>query len=197
MREVLPGVHDWTAVHEKLGFPVHSHAVRGTLVDPMLPEQGGIDALRALEPERIVLTNRHHDRNAQEIADALGVPVLCHRDGLHEFEQKPLDPSPYEDGEEVAPGIRAYELVEGWFGECALHVQDAQLAIIADTVTHEGEQLGFPPDQFLGDDPEAEKEHLRGGVRRLLELDFDNLLFAHGSPLVGGAKAALAEFVQA
>jgi hypothetical protein len=36
---------------------------------------------------------------------------------------------------------------------------------------------------------------LRDSLRRLLELDFDHLLFAHGEPLVGEGKAALREFV--
>ena len=40
--------------------------------------------------------------------------------------------------------------------------------------------------------PERE---LRSELRRLLDLDFDSLLFAHGEPLVGGAEAALREFL--
>lgn len=197
MQEVLPGVWDWSAVHEKLGFPVHSHAVGGTLIDPMLPEQGGIDALRRLEPQRIVLSNRHHDRHAEQIAAELSLPVLSHRDGLHEFASKDLSPEPYDGGAEIAPGIRAYEVLEGWHGECVLHVPDAGLLVIADTAVHEGGALAFVPDQYLGDDPEEEKAHIRAGLRPLLDLDFDNALFAHGEPLIGGAKDALREFLGA
>jgi glyoxylase-like metal-dependent hydrolase (beta-lactamase superfamily II) len=36
---------------------------------------------------------------------------------------------------------------------------------------------------------------LRESLRRLLDLDFDNLLFAHGEPLIGGGRVALREFV--
>lgn len=35
----------------------------------------------------------------------------------------------------------------------------------------------------------------REGRRGLLDLDFDNLLFAHGEPLIGGGEVALREFV--
>jgi len=35
----------------------------------------------------------------------------------------------------------------------------------------------------------------RAALRRLLDLDFDSLLFAHGEPLIGGGRAALREFV--
>jgi hypothetical protein len=47
----------------------------------------------------------------------------------------------------------------------------------------------------MGDDPSAVRAELRAVLRRLLDLDFDNLLFAHGEPLIGGGKSALREFV--
>jgi hypothetical protein len=36
---------------------------------------------------------------------------------------------------------------------------------------------------------------LRAAYRRLLALDWDHLLLAHGRPWIGGARRALAEFV--
>jgi hypothetical protein len=47
----------------------------------------------------------------------------------------------------------------------------------------------------MGDDPAAVRAGLRWSLRRLLELDFDSLLFEHGEPLVGGGRVALKEFV--
>ena len=47
------------------------------------------------------------------------------------------------------------------------------------------------------DDPEETKEQLRASYRRLLGLEFDLLLLAHGDPIVGGAHDALAAFVDA
>jgi glyoxylase-like metal-dependent hydrolase (beta-lactamase superfamily II) len=55
--------------------------------------------------------------------------------------------------------------------------------------------LRFVPEQYM-DDPERTKEGLRAAYRRLLDLDFDTLLVAHGEPVVGGAKAALREFAE-
>ena len=54
--------------------------------------------------------------------------------------------------------------------------------------------LGFVPDGLM-DDPEQTKAGLRDAYRRLLELDFDVLLLAHGDPVVGEAKQALRDFV--
>jgi hypothetical protein len=55
--------------------------------------------------------------------------------------------------------------------------------------------VSFVPD-FLMDDPPAVKRGVVGSVRRLCELDFDGLLFAHGDPLPTGGRAALEAFLE-
>jgi glyoxylase-like metal-dependent hydrolase (beta-lactamase superfamily II) len=55
--------------------------------------------------------------------------------------------------------------------------------------------LGFVSDGLIGDDPEAVKDGLRTSYRRLLSLDFDGVMCAHGDPMSSGAKKALREFV--
>jgi len=46
------------------------------------------------------------------------------------------------------------------------------------------------------DDPEAEKRAIREGLTRLVEqLEFDHLLMAHGTPVVGEGRERLREFV--
>jgi proline racemase len=55
---------------------------------------------------------------------------------------------------------------------------------------------GFVPDFLLGEDPEEVKRGLKRSLRRLLDQRFDNLLFAHGVPLVGGGKEALGAFLE-
>ena len=55
--------------------------------------------------------------------------------------------------------------------------------------------LGFVPDELM-DDPERTKAGLRNAYRRLLDLDFDRLLLAHGDPIVHGAKDELFAFVE-
>jgi hypothetical protein len=49
MREVAPGLYDWTTFHERIGLWVHSHfdAPSGPLIDPRIPEQG-VDAVGAI-----------------------------------------------------------------------------------------------------------------------------------------------------
>ena len=45
------------------------------------------------------------------------------------------------------------------------------------------------------DEPERTKAGLRSAYLRLLELDFDLLLLAHGEPLTSGGHRALRAFV--
>ena len=41
----------------------------------------------------------------------------------------------------------------------------------------------------MGDDPEGVKRGLHESLRRLLDEDFDALLFAHGEPMANGGHA--------
>jgi glyoxylase-like metal-dependent hydrolase (beta-lactamase superfamily II) len=80
--------------------------------------------------------------------------------------------------------------------ETALHIPAHRALACADGVVQWGSpELTFVPD-FLMDDPEQTKAGLRAAYRRLLELDFDTLLLAHGEPLAGDGKRALREFVE-
>jgi glyoxylase-like metal-dependent hydrolase (beta-lactamase superfamily II) len=65
---------------------------------------------------------------------------------------------------------------------------------LADGLIHYGD-LSFVPDSLLGDDPERVKRELRDSFRRLLDRNFDALLFAHGDPIVSGGREALRDFV--
>ena len=196
MREVVPGVFDWVAIHPKLRIPVHCHylAAPGALIDPLLPEEG-LDWFREqAAPARVVLTSRHHDRDSAHFAEAFGCPVLCNEAGLHEFEGREPEVEGFAPGDEVARGVSAHGVLADWPDETALFVEEAGLLILGDCVIRdEREALAFVPEQFM-DDAEQEKQAIRAGLRQLLELDFDHLLLAHGPPWIGGAKAALREF---
>ncbi|HEX8645640.1 MAG TPA: hypothetical protein VF715_01985 [Thermoleophilaceae bacterium] len=198
MRELAPGVLHWTAVHPKLGIEVSSYYVAdaATLVDPMAPEEG-VEALDGeRRPQRIVLTNRHHLRHSERFAAAFGIPILCHQAGLHEFSGGGPDVKPFSWGDELAPGITALKVDAICDEETALRIDvgDGFLSV-ADGVVNYGE-LGFPPDQYIGDDPPAIHRALRAAYRELLDEPFDSLLPAHGDPIVGGGKEALRRFVE-
>jgi hypothetical protein len=196
LKEIGPGVHHWTARHPKIGIEVSSYYVEpaATLLDPLLPTEGTEWFRSRREPERIVLTNRHHYRQSDAFRAEFGCPVLCNENGLHEFEGGP-DVAGFAFGDEVAPGIAALEVGVLCPEETALHIRAGDgFVALADSLTNY-EVLGFVSDRLLGDDPEAVKSGLLASLRRLLDLDFDGLLLAHGEPIPRGGKEALSEFV--
>jgi hypothetical protein len=190
--EILPGVLHWTAVHPNLGREVSSYFVTGsaTLVDPMRPDDGG-----DLEPERVVLTARHHLR----ASESFGAPILCHESGLHQFENGP-EVRGFAWGDLLAPDVTALEVDAIAPDETALLIDAGDGALsLGDVVIRYADDIHFVPDNLIvdeGDDPEPVKAAMRAALARLLDHPFDSLLLAHGSPVVGGGKEALRRFVE-
>jgi hypothetical protein len=200
MQEILPAVTHWTAFHERIRRRVSSYYVAGdaaTLIDPMLPE-GGVDAVARLgQPEVIVLTNRHHLRNSERFSEAFGCPILCHEAGLHEFADGGPEVRAFRFGDRLRPGVDAIEVDAICPEETALHIDAGDGAVaIADSIIRYGGEIGFVPDPLLGDDAEEVKRSIRAALGRLLELEFDALLFAHGEPIPSGGRAALERFLE-
>lgn len=200
MEEILPQLFHWTAHHRGIDKEVSSYYVGGEaalLVDPMLPE-GGVDAVAALgRPQAIALTNRHHLRASAQLAEAFDCPILCHEAGLHEFADAGPDVRGFAFGEKLRPGVETLEVGAITAEETALHIAagDGALAF-ADAIVHYGGEVGFVPDFLLGDDPEEVKRGVRESVARLLKRDFEAVLFAHGDPILGDARAALERFLE-
>ena len=199
MREIAPGVWHWTAFHEGIRSRVSSYYVQTSrvVIDPMLP-QDGLDWFAERGVERTLLTNRHHYRHSDRFAAAFGCPVLCHEAGLHEFEGGP-DVQGFSFEEQVADGIVAREVGVICPEETALHIgHGAGAMALADSVINWPETgLGFAPDRYIGDDPEAIKRGLRASLRNLLRHDWDALAVAHGDPIAPGGRTELAGFVGA
>jgi hypothetical protein len=196
MKEIGPGIHHWKAVHPNIGVEVSSYYVEpaATLVDPLLPPEG-IERFRSLRaPERIVLTNRHHYRHSDRFQAEFGCTVLASEPGLHDFaDDRPVEGFAF--GDRLAEGITAHEVGAICPDETALHIElgDGFLSVADGFINYDG--LGFVPDNLIGDDPEAVREGLRDSYRRLLTLDFDGLMCAHGDPMPSGGKQALGDFV--
>jgi len=196
MREIGPGVYHWKARHPRIQVEVSSYYVEpaATLVDPLEPSEGIEWFESRTKPQWVVLTNRHHYRHSGRFAEAFGCPVLCNENGLHEFDDG-REVEGFAFGDEVAPGITAVEVGVLCPEETALQIEVGEgFMALADSLTNY-EELGFVSDNLLGDDPEAIKSGLLDSFRRLLDLDFDGLLLAHGNPIAPGGRGALRRFV--
>jgi hypothetical protein len=190
VEEIAPGLWYWTARRETIGKDVSSYylASERVWIDPMLPPE------RAdwFQPEHALLTCRHHSRDAWKVE----CEVWVVEQGAHELEGRG-EFRTFAWGDELPGGILACEVDALSPDETALHIPaHGALAIGDGVVRWEGvDGLTFVPD-FLMDDPEKTREGLRAAYRRLLgELEFDNLLLAHGAPVLGTAKAELQALV--
>ena len=202
MNEVLPGVSHWSAMYPKIGQVVHSHywAPGKTVVDPLLPDDPKpvMDELRERGVEQIVLSNRHHWRSSSDVRDAFpDAPVLCNDQGLYEYAADDgRDVEPFAIGSVLAPGMRALEVGGICDDDTGLLLDTAGGTLLfADALIVWDGKLAFVPDWLLGD-PAKDKRNMLSAFERLLdEEEFDNLLFAHGEPWIGGGHAALRTFV--
>ena len=194
MDEVIPGVLHWQARHPNIGVDVSSYLLldSGTLLDPMLPEGEGPGWI-GHPVERVILTVRHHLRSASDF----GVPIFAHEAGLHEFAGRDVEVTGYGAGDEIVPGIRVLAFGRICPDDAVLHIAagDGALSFGDGLLNYGG--LGHPPDQYIGDDPEAIKADIVEGLKPLLDEDFDTLLFAHGLPVAHGGKRMLADFIAA
>ncbi len=198
MREILPGVFHWTAVHPRIQIEVSSYYIQeaGVLLDPLLPPEG-VDFFRdRVKPRHILLTNRHHYRHCAEFERLLGCTVWCNKEGMHEFTHGE-NVRPFSAGDLLPGGIESHEVGVLCPDETALRIPVAggALAIADGIVRIDDGPLMFVPDQLLGDEPEGIRRGLKAAYAQLLDLPFDHLLFAHGLPWIGGGKQALREFV--
>jgi hypothetical protein len=170
VKEIAPGVWHWTALRETIGSQVSSYylANERVAIDPMLPPERP----EWFQPENVLLTCRHHDRDAWQLDCAVWVVA----EGAYELEGRG-EIRTYEWGDELPGGVIAHEVGDG--------------------VIRRGQDgpLSFVSDRFM-DDPEGDKAGLRAAYERLLDLDFDLLLLAHGDPVVGDAKRELGEFLE-
>ena len=197
--QIAAGLWHWSARHEHTGVPAHSYYLEAerVLLDPMVPSEGleWFDADGT--PEHILLTNRHHDRDAWELRNAFGCEVHCVRNGIYELEGRgPV--TPFDFGDELPGGALAYEVDAICPDETALLIPAHRALACADGVVRwpgAGPGLAFVPD-YLMDEPEQTKAGLRHAYSALLDLDFDTLLLAHGDPVVGSGKDALRSFAQ-
>lgn len=200
MREILPGIYHWTTFHEGIQEQVHSYYLATidppVLIDPRVPAEGLAWFQAHKPPRHIYLTNRHHYRHSDQFQNTFGTQIWCHKDGLHEFTQGQIV-EPFNHGDELPGGILALEVGVLCPEETTLFIpRSGGILAIGDAIIRNDAHLGFVPNSLMGDDPQAVKRGLREVFLRHLERDFDHLLFAHGEPWMGGAKAALRAFLE-
>jgi hypothetical protein len=201
VQEIAHGLWHWTARRRSIGMDVSSYYLQPerVLIDAMIPREGVEWFEEHGAPEHVLLSNRHHDRDAWRLREAFGCTVHCISNGVYELEGRGSIEA-FEFGDELPGGVVVHEVDAICPDETALHIPSHRALACADGVVRDtdGGALEFVSD-YLMDEPEQTKQNLRSAYRALLELefDFDLLLLAHGAPVVGGGKDALRAFAGA
>ncbi len=198
MREIAPGIVHWQSYHERIHSHVSSYLIvaAGVVLDPRSPDEG-FEALAAQygEPRAVILTNRHHYRQAAELESRYGVTIHVHEAGMHRF-TRGEHVTPFAFGDELPGGAIAHEVGAITPEETAVWFPVEGALAFADGLVRRPPDgpLSFVPDELLGDDPEGVKDGLLTAFRRLVPLSPEHLLLAHGLPVVGDGRAALQDF---
>jgi hypothetical protein len=195
--EIAQGILLWQVFDPAVKADLFSTALEtpvGTyLVDPVGLGPAAIQDLgKQREIAGIVVTNENHERAARWFAERFSIPIYLHADlgspdtlpgaiGLH-------------DQEEIAPGLRAIAIGGAPAGEIALHLEaDGGTMVIGDAlINFEPYGFGLLPAKYCRD-----FKLMRRSLPKLLEYAFERMLFAHGTPLLSGARARLEQLLAA
>lgn len=182
MRELRPGVWHWEARHPDWkegadwGPEVSSYAIDDgrhlLLFDPIAPPSLVDEIADGREPV-IVLTCPWHRRDAQALAERLGAPI--HVPPPDEGDPDPVHGEVFRAGDRLPVGVEAFPGMEP--NDLVLWVESHRALVAGDTLIDRGNGLELPADWA---NKGVAPEHIRDGLRPLLELPVELVLPTHG-----------------
>ena len=195
MKEIASDIFAWTWFSEPHGYNFNGHLIRdraGNLcIDPVQPRDDDLAEIARVGVARILLTNRNHSRAANAIRSRTGARTLIHpADAAHARGQGAEIDGNLAAGEKIGP-LTVVAVPGKSPGEVALHWAERGILIVGDAV------VGNPPGRcgLLREKVMDDPAELRRSVAKLLDLDFDTLLFGDGASILHDAKPRLQELV--
>jgi glyoxylase-like metal-dependent hydrolase (beta-lactamase superfamily II) len=195
MHEIVTDVFTWTWFSQPHGYDFNGYLLRhpdGNLcIDPVAPSEECLAEIARLGVAKILITNRNHSRAANAVRDRTGARTLIHPDdAAHARSQGAAIDGELAVGEKIGP-LTIVAAAGKSPGEVALHWPERKILIVGDAV------IGNPPGQcgLLREKVMDDPARLKRSVRKLLDLDFDTLLFGDGVSIPQGAKLRLGELV--
>lgn len=187
VHELAPTLTIWHRYSPAVKAELFSTALRSEasvyLIDPSYldPESLGF-LLGNCTVAGIIATNENHERDSALYArqflapfyatSAAGIPGAL----------------PICDGQTLAGGLRVITIEGAVPGECALHHEHSGGTLIVGDALINMEPHGFT---FLPAKYCSNQKQMRKSLRKLLAQPFERMLFAHGTPLINGARDRL------
>lgn len=188
---VAPGILVWQVYDPAVRADLFSTALEtGTgryLVDPV---ELGAEALTTLQAGRkvkgIVVTNENHERAASQFSERFSVPIYLH--GALQEAVALQGTVELEDREEIEPGLTAIAIPGAPAGEIALHYEaNGGTLVVGDALINFGPyEFDLLPSKYCHD-----FKLMGRSLPKLLDYPFERLFFAHGTPILSGARARL------
>jgi hypothetical protein len=194
--EVAPGIFVWQTYDSKVKADLFSTALKtdaGTWIVDSIPLTS--EAMRrfgANHPKTagIFVTNANHTRAAADFAQTFAVPLYVHNElrGSADF----LQATGVRDGEAFSPGLTAITIDGGPAGEMAIHYSaNGGTMVVGDAlINFESHGFGLLPAKYCLD-----PKLMRRSLEKTLDYSFERMLFAHGTPILSGARARLEQLL--
>jgi hypothetical protein len=195
--QIAPGIFIWQIYDKTVRADLFSTGLETTtgtwLIDPVPLEARMMNGLeRARKIAGIFITNVNHPRCVRAFATMFAVPVFVHAElkGGDHFE----DATGLQDGEQFSDRLTAIAIDGGPAGEMALHYDSGTgggTLVIGDAlINFEPHGFGLLPAKYCLD-----AKLMRRSLGKLLDYSFDRILFAHGTPILSGARARLEQLL--
>lgn len=193
--QVAPGIFTWQVYDPAVKADLYSTGLEtrgGTyLVDPADLDTEAMETLEArLKIAGIVVTNENHERAARRFAERFSVPVYVHEGSAKTSPfQRTIE---LQDKGEIEPGLTAVAIDGAPAGEIALHYEAGGGTIVVGDalINFEPHGFGLLPGKYCRD-----FKLMRRSLPRLLDYSFERMLFAHGTPILSGARARLEQLL--
>ena len=193
VQRVTDSLYFWQVFDPAVKVDLSCCAVRGSdgwvLIDPIpLTGDAVAELLEEVQPASIVLTSGNHERAAALYRERFGIPVLAHPDALPELGLT-VDQL-IREGDSISGDISVVELPGAAPGEIALH-SSTGLHLGDALINLEPHGLVFLPEKYCTD-----FRKLRENVRKLLNVEFALMTFAHGLPLLNRPRQKLVQLFE-
>ena len=194
--QVSASLHYWQAYDARVKADLFSTAVQTSdgflIVDP-IPLQPKLlqQLMTARTVAGVFVTNVNHCRAAVDFAEKFVAPIFAHSATCAARELS--SDREVNDGQTFIPNACAIEIRGAAAGEMAIyHDKDGGALIVGDAL------INFEPYGFTFLPPKycSNATKMRRSLRRLLDYNFERMLFAHGNPLMHSARRKLEELLR-
>lgn len=191
LEQLQAGLFIWRAYDPAVEADLFSSAVaapgRTYIVDPIPLEDSQLARLQEIRPVAgVIVTNANHHRAGADYSDKFSVPILAQRETFPDG--KPPRLVEITGGAKVCGEIEVIEISGTDAGEVALYnpMYGGTLVIGDSVINCQPYGFAFLPRRYCLDEKE-----IRRSLRRLLRFRAEQILFAHGTPILSGRNRRL------